>query len=311
MPHKANFYKEILDNLNEGVYFVDRARLITYWNRGAERITGYSSERVIGHSCYDNLLIHIDDAGTLLCKNSCPLVSTLNDGQCHEANVYLHHAKGHRVSVKIRVAPIYNEAGEISGAVETFYDNSSMLAALQRADELEEAAFRDPLTGVGNRRYLELKLASYLGEFKQHGLNLGLLFIDIDNFKAVNDTYGHAVGDQLLKVVADTLRHNVRSFDLVTRLGGEEFIVVLLNLNEEQLQAIAQKLLMLVANSQVETGKDQLRVTISVGATLAQQDDTIETLIDRADQLMYRSKVTGKNRVTFLADKETDLQVTD
>lgn len=131
MPDKSNFYKEILDNLSERVYFVDRARMITYWNRGAELITGYSRESVIGRGCYDPILSNIDEVGTLLCKNSCPLASTLSHGQPNEAeaNVYLHHAKGHRVPIRMRVAPIYNEAGEIIGAVETFCDNSTLIAS--------------------------------------------------------------------------------------------------------------------------------------------------------------------------------------
>jgi diguanylate cyclase (GGDEF)-like protein/PAS domain S-box-containing protein len=297
MLDKSNFYKKILDNLSEGVYFVDRDRLITYWNRGAERITGYSRESVIGRSCNDSVVGNRDEVGILLCKNSCPLVATLGDGQPHEANIYLHHPKGHRVPVRIRTAPIYNEVGEITGAVETFSDNSVMLAALQQAAEFEQAAFQDPLTEVGNRRYLELKLNSCLAEFKQYGLSLGLLFIDIDDFKAINDNYGHTTGDQVLKVVANTLRHNLRSFDLIGRLGGEEFVVVLLNVNEEQLKTIAHKLVMLVASSQLETEKGQLGVTISVGATLAEPDDTIESLLNRADALMYKSKLAGKNRV--------------
>lgn len=299
MPDKSNFYKEILDNLSEGVYFVDSDRMITYWNRGAELITGYSRESVIGRGCYDPILSNIDEVGTLLCKNSCPLASTLSDSQPNEANVYLHHAKGHRVPIRMRVAPIYNEAGEITGAVETFCDNSRMLAALQRADEFEHLAFQDDLTEVGNRRYLELKLNSCLAEFKQYSLSLGLLFIDIDNFKPINDIYGHTTGDQVLKVVATTLRHNLRSFDLLGRFGGEEFVVVLLNVNEEQLKTIAHKLVTLVASSPLETEKGQLGVTISIGATLADPNDTVESLLKRGDDLMYQSKLAGKNRLSL------------
>jgi diguanylate cyclase (GGDEF)-like protein len=152
---------------------------------------------------------------------------------------------------------------------------------------------------VGNRRYVELKVNSCLTEFKQYGLSLGLLFIDIDDFKAINDNYGHATGDQVLKVVAETLRHNLRSFDLVGRLGGEEFVVILLNVTEEQFRTIAQKLVKLVASSQLETEKGQLTATISLGATLARLDDSFEDLLNRADALMYKSKLNGKNRFSL------------
>lgn len=296
---RDNFYKEILDNLTEGVYFVDTDRKITYWNRGAEGITGFQGQQVIGHSCADNLLMHVDDAGTLLCQYGCPLSHTLHDGEVHEAQVYLHHRNGHRVPVRVRVAPLRNQKGEITGAVESFSDNTSMLAALKHADELKEAAFQDPLTGVGNRRFIEMKLVSSLAEFKQHGLALALLFLDVDDFKKVNDTFGHEIGDRVLQMVANTLRHNIRSFDWLGRWGGEEFVIVLLNVDEDQVESIANKLRALVASSNLPAEQGDMQVTVSVGATLIRPDDTLETLVQRADNLMYQSKKSGKNRVTF------------
>jgi diguanylate cyclase (GGDEF)-like protein len=174
-----------------------------------------------------------------------------------------------------------------------------MLAALKHADELKEAAFQDPLTGVGNRRFIEMKLVSSLAEFKQHGLALALLFLDVDDFKKVNDTFGHEIGDRVLQMVANTLRHNIRSFDWLGRWGGEEFVIVLLNVDEDQVESIANKLRALVASSNLPAEQGDMQVTVSVGATLIRPDDTLETLVQRADNLMYQSKKSGKNRVTF------------
>ncbi len=104
MSDDADLYREILDNLYDGVYFVDRERVVNYWNKGAERISGYSAEAMIGHSCSDHLLNHVDADGVSLCQDRCPLAACMSDGLPREAEVFLHHADGHRVPVLVRGA---------------------------------------------------------------------------------------------------------------------------------------------------------------------------------------------------------------
>ena len=297
----GEFYRSILESIGDGVYFVDRERRISFWSQGAERISGYPEDRAVGISCAEGLLMHVDDNGRALCQNGCPLAATLADGQVRETQVYLHHARGHRVPVLVRTAPIYGPSGEIDGAVETFSDNSSLMAALKRVRELSAVAITDPLTGIGNRRSIELKLEGCLAECRRLGVAAGVLFIDIDRFKGVNDTFGHDVGDRVLRMVAETLKHNLRSSDSLGRWGGEEFLALLLDIDAEQLLLAAEKLRMLVANSYLSLGKVDLRVTISLGATLTRLDDTPETLIKRVDSLMYESKSAGRNRFTLAA----------
>ena len=101
-----NYYRDVLENLQAGVYFTDTHRRITYWNKGAENITGYSSEEVIGSSCMDNLLVHIDGKGNNLCTGKCPLSESIKDGRTREIRIFLHHKDGHRVPVWVRSDPI-------------------------------------------------------------------------------------------------------------------------------------------------------------------------------------------------------------
>jgi diguanylate cyclase (GGDEF)-like protein/PAS domain S-box-containing protein len=295
----SEFYKSILDHLYDGVYFVDKDRHITYWNQGAQRITGFNPERVIGKRCADNLLMHADDEGTILCTSGCPLAQTITDGQVREAQVYLRHADGHRVPVLIRVSPLQDEQGQIIGAVETFSDNSSMIAALKRVKELRSQVMLDPLTGIGNRRFIELKIETSLLECQHHQMTTGVVFIDIDHFKQINDDFGHDVGDVVLKMVANTIRYNIRSSDFLGRWGGEEFIVLLLDVDEKQITAVANKLCALVARSHLDVADTRIGVTISIGATLIRPDDIRETLLQRVDRLLYESKAHGRNRITF------------
>lgn len=301
MSTDGDFYRSILESIGDGVYFVDRERRISYWSQGAERITGYEDDRVLGSSCADGLLMHVDDNGTSLCHDGCPLAATLADGQSREAQVYLHHAGGYRVPILLRTTPIYGPSGEIEGAVETFSDTSSLMAALKRVRELSVAVVTDPLTEIGNRRFIELKLEGCLAESRRLRAAAGVLFIDIDDFKRANDTFGHDIGDKVLKMVAGTLKHNLRSSDSLGRWGGDEFLALLLDVNSEQLQATAEKLRMLVANSYLSLGTVDLRVTVSLGATLTRPDDTPETLIKRVDSVLYESKSTGRNRFTVAA----------
>ncbi len=296
--YSRRFYKELLDNLYEGVYFVDRDRRVTYWNKSAESITGYPASFAVGKRCRDNFLNHITENGVELCNANCPLAATMQDGQKREAEVYLRHADGHRVPVEVRSAPIYNEKGEIVGAVESFSNNAILLEARRRARLMQRAALTDPLTGVANRRRIESRIKGELILFQETGSPFGALFCDIDHFKKINDQYGHAAGDAILKMIAQTLQNNVRSSDEVGRWGGEEFVVVVENMDLSRLKMFAAKLGTLIAQSRLDFENNSLAATISIGGTIAMTGDTLDSLIRRADALMYQSKKAGRNRAT-------------
>src|ERR1017187_3432548 len=186
----TSFHAKLLENIFDGVYFVDAERRITYWNRGAESLTGYSAGEAVQRHCYDNFLGHVDEKGCALCTGDCPLTSTLLDGQRREADVFLRHKLGHRVPVYVRVAPITDQSGQIVGAVEVFNDISERKRVERRVHELEGMAFRDALTRLPNRRYIELKVKQSFEELHQFGRPFGLLMFDLDHFKQVNDRHG-------------------------------------------------------------------------------------------------------------------------
>lgn len=135
----------------------------------------------------------------------------------------------------------------------------------------------------------------------------GVLFIDIDHFKDINDAHGHEVGDRALRMVAKTLLNTARSFDFVGRWGGEEFLVVLVNVgDEDRLVSIAERVRVLLGASSLTAGSSRVRLTVSMGAALAHEDDSLDSLITKADELMYHSKRTGRNRVTTRLDASVD-----
>jgi len=290
-------YKDLLDNLYDGVYFVDAERRITYWNGAAEKLTGYSAGEVICSFCFDNILAHVNDKGENLCRTLCPLARTLADGQQREADVFLRHKDGHRVPVQIRVTPVLDSSGAVTGAVELFSNNTHRLMVQQRIEELQRLSLIDPLTNVPNRRAAEIHINSWLAEFKRYGISMGVLFLDIDNFKTINDTCGHDAGDMVLKTAAQTVVNAVRPFDIVGRWGGEEFICLIRNVTEALLYDIAERLRVLVAKSCVTVNQKALSFTMSIGATMAHRDDTPASVVKRADELMYKGKKAGRNRL--------------
>ena len=293
---QLDFYKSLLDEISDGVYFVNRDRVITYWNKSAEELSGYSGKEVIGRRCADNVLVHIDDKGTSLCLTGCPLAATMQDAVPREVHVFMKHKKGHRVPVYVRVKPLRDENDKIIGGVETFSDDSFEVALKDRVTDLERKSLIDSLTGVGNRRFADITLSSRLNELKCYGWPFGVIFIDIDDFKKVNDTYGHNIGDEVLKVLTRTTAGIIREPETsIFRWGGEEFLVVATNCDADKLFGMAERLRLLVANSSVTKEKGMLRITVSAGVTVAQTTDDAGKILARADGLLYQAKKAGKN----------------
>lgn len=297
----SDLHRTVVHNLFDGVYYVDRNRTITYWNPGAERISGYAEPDVVGRRCYDNILGHVDDTGRQLCKEACPLVRAMAQRRGVEAEVFLRHREGHRVPVHVRCQPIRDPDGTVVGAVEIFNQDSTYQTALTTIARLEELSTTDELTTLPNRRAVELSLRSRLADARDADWPLGVLFADIDHFKRFNDRYGHAVGDEVLRVVGRSLRAGLRESDLAGRWGGEEFVILTAASDHQQLEQLGARLRALVGASAIDTGETTVGVTLSIGATLVGPADTVETLVERADAAMYASKQSGRDRLTVLS----------
>ena len=295
---KDALLKDMLDSVSEGVYFVDLERRITYWNRSAERISGYRSEEVTGSRCSDNLLRHVDESGQELCGELCPLVAVMQGQTDIRAEVFLHHKDGHRVPVTVKALPFYDESNVLRGAIEVFTDRSERLAVLAELQELRKENLTDALTGLGNRRYCDIRLDALVSDLGRGEGSFGLLMIDIDHFKAVNDTYGHATGDRVLRMAAWSLANAVRRGDVAARWGGEEFVVLAPGADVAALAEIAERVRVMAERSwlTLEDGRE-VRATVSVGGAVARAGEPPAEVVARADRLLYRCKEAGRNRI--------------
>ncbi|MBR1423453.1 MAG: diguanylate cyclase [Ruminococcus sp.] len=294
----------IIDKITDGVYCVDTERRIMYWNKAAEMITGYTKEEMIGRSCFDSQLDHIDKKGRPLCNLLCPLVGTIFDGQERHEQVLLKNKNGHRIPVIVNTYPL-ELGGKTIGAIEIFQDCIAPTYDDKIIDELTEAAMHDELTGMPNRTYLNNFLIYKLKESRRFIRPFVLLFADIDNFRDFNNRYGHIEGDRILQSIARKLRTRARKDDLIGRWGGEEIIGIFSGAEDIDEKIIGDKFKSWIDEVEELYKGEKLHVTVSVGVTAVRREDTLETLIGRADKLMYISKKTGKNKVT------TDEYLTD
>jgi diguanylate cyclase (GGDEF)-like protein len=168
----------------------------------------------------------------------------------------------------------------------------------ERANRMAIAAMTDPLTGLYNRRYFESVLSEFHDEFKRIGRPLGLLILDLDHFKQVNDTHGHDVGDYVLQEVAKLLQELVREHDIVARIGGEEFAVVAPFANKNQIAPFAERFCRMIEKLKIEINNVIIRPTVSIGVAIS-NDDILDDrdFMKRADKLLYAAKNRGRNQI--------------
>lgn len=294
---ESEMCREMLDVAFEGVYFIDRKFNVTFWNDSAARITGIPATEIVGKISTESILKPVDQDGNPITEARSPLKMSMMDGKTRETEVYIKHRDGHRVPVMLRTVPI-KRFTKILGVMEAFIDISSRQAIESVAEQYKELAFTDKLTGLYNRRYSEDFIKTRLDDFRRRSIPFCVLFLDIDHFKAFNDNYGHELGDEVIRMVGKSCMLMIRSSDLFSRFGGEEFVAVLTGANEQNMYVIADTMRSIVENTGIRSQDKALKVTISIGATMACIDDSLETIMKRADDLLYVSKESGRNQVT-------------
>jgi len=292
-------YEQILHTVDDGVYIVDTERNILFWSDGAETVSGFSSEDVVGHFCHENILQHVNERGTELCTGDCPLVIAMREKKSRVEEVFLHHKDGHRVPVEVKVTPLRGERGEIIGAAEVFTDLSPSGLAAEKMSALKKLAMLDHITQLPNRQFVELRMNSLFAETRNSGQSLGIIIIEVDNFKKVNDQFGEEIGDSILRVIAKTLVASSKHLDIIGRWAGVRFVGMTTGISEEKLFAVASRIRVLIENTIVKIEPRRPRVTVSIGATMSTSSDTFKSFLKRGEQLLAISQKSGKNRVTI------------
>jgi len=291
----------LLESVAEGIFGTDMDGITTFVNPAAAFMLGYEADELIGKPMHTMIHYHRAD-GSHYPRSECPMTSTIQQGQTrHVSDEVLWCKDGKPLPVEYHSTPIIKDGG-VAGAVVTFSD----ISARKLAEELlERQAFYDGLTELPNRRLLMDRLEQAMVRSQRHHYMGALLFLDLDQFKMVNDSLGHPLGDVLLKQVAKRLHEMLRREDTAARMGGDEFVVLFAEISGDPettanyAQEIAEKIRQCISQPYYFEGHT-LHVTTSIGIALFPMgNENADDVLMQADTAMYRAKELGRNGVQF------------
>jgi len=294
-------YRSVLEGLPTGVYLVDRQRKILFWNHGAERISGFLAQEVLGRCCGEDILGHCNADDSSACARHCPLSETMRDGQPRETELFLRHKQGHRVSVRVRSVPLRNQSGLIIGAAESF-DEHRFASDRERSPNSPEAfELFSRSTGLPSNAVTADVLRQQLEIFAERFVPLSVLRIHVDRFVRFRADHGLEAADEMLKVVAQTMRNAVQPGDFLGCWADSEFLAIIASHRRRALQTISERIRTMVASSAITWWGDRVSLTVSVGSAVVQSGDTIESLIQRADNALDECIEKGGNRTILFS----------
>lgn len=293
MESRIRLTAQVFDHVGEAIVVTDENNKVILINNVFSQITGYKPEEIIGQN--PKFLSSGEQTAEFYKK----MWSDILQHGIWKGEVWNQRKDGALYAEMLTITTMCNAEGEIINYIGIFFDITTQKRA---AEQIAYLAHYDSLTKLMNRTSLQAAVQLAIIEAQQSNHLLALLFIDLDGFKAVNDTLGHDVGDNVLKNTAEYLRKNVRERDIVARLGGDEFVVVLTNLMEvNHILPIAEKIV-LALNQTITHDAKTLYVSPSIGiSVLSEHCDDYETLLNKADKAMYSAKTNGKNNFQFAA----------
>jgi diguanylate cyclase (GGDEF)-like protein/PAS domain S-box-containing protein len=268
----------VFENIYDAVIVLDTKGIIVDYNRAAEYLLG--KEKIIGTSIQSILKKYFDDNTVIDIAN----IDSFNEVTINNKVFNIRHIS------------FTNKKGQNIGSAFILRDITEYKLLTQK---LHELAVTDDLTGISNRRHFFDNASRELFRSKRASRPLSIIMFDIDHFKSVNDTYGHAVGDNVLKKIAARISSNLRSLDIYARYGGEEFIICLPETALEDAKNVAERIRGIVEETIMQdTNNNDFKVTVSLGvASLSHDSDALEQIIEQADKALYKAKQGGRNRV--------------
>jgi diguanylate cyclase (GGDEF)-like protein/PAS domain S-box-containing protein len=300
MFQDSEIFKAALDNLPVGVYMVDTDLRIVFWNRGAERISGYLAQDILGRHCREKLLVDLDESNPVACGEACQLTDSMRDGQAREANVLLRHRSGHRIPVHVRAIPLRSNDNKIIGATEYFEETRFSAARERRGKNTESSACIDAATGLLDVATTRLQLQQAVENFAEQSVPFCILMAGIDELPKFQQVHGKEAGEAARTVVGHTLSNALRPTDVIGCWDEHKFLAIVTNCVGSVLKSVAERVRKMESYSAVEWWGDELSVTVSIGGTAAIQGDSADDLVERAQSALCSSMEEGGNRVSIL-----------
>ena len=293
--------QKVFDNATEGVMVTDVAGTIEFVNKGFTTITGYASHEVLGHDpSFLKSGRHNDDFFDNIWHS-------LRENGCWAGEIWNRRKTGESYPEQLSITAIMDRWGNPARYISVFSDLSDLR---EREEQLKFQANYDALTGLPNRTLLQDRIQMAIYRVSRNSEGLAVIFVDMDDFKHVNDTLGHAKGDLLLQQFAERLLSAVRSQDTVARYGGDEFVILIPDTNDKNIINTIIERIRRALQEPVVIDSSEFFLRASMGVTIYPRDGkTPDSLIANADMAMYRSKERGKGRYSFFTE-ELNRQVT-
>lgn len=294
-----------LNSIGDAVITTDEQGLITFMNPVAEELTGWETSEV-SQQPVENIFKIIDESSHAPSEN--PVKDCLDEGRiiALTVNIFLVNRKNKRIPIENSVAPIRDRRSQIIGVIIVFHD---VTHSREMTQQLNWQATHDALTGLYNRTYFERKLSEALKLSESEKLKHALLYIDLDQFKIVNDTCGHKAGDELLTQLTFILENHIRSSDIFARLGGDEFGLLLMNCPIEKAKDIADNIRQLIKEFRFSWEEKNFEIGASIGLVeISEDSESLAAVLSAADVACYAAKDMGRDRVHVYEQENEDLQ---
>lgn len=292
------FPDHLLENMHDGVIFVDGQLRITRWNRAAERLTGIAPSSVLQKQWLPGLIGMRDDRN-LVTEDECPIIESMRTGSQTVRRLKISGRNRAIISIDLHASPLLGPDGAARGATVILHDASSQITLEERVQTLYEKATRDPLTKCANRAEFDRVLPQFVATHLEQGVPCSMIICDVDYFKRINDTFGHQAGDEALTCFGALLRRHARAGDLVARYGGEEFVLLCADCDNATATRRAETLRKKLSESPQKSLAGR-SITASFGVTEIQAGDKPETFLRRADRALLQAKDNGRNIVVQL-----------
>ncbi len=292
-------FKSLVENTNDVIMVMDATPLdqggpfIVYVNPAFEKLMGYHADEVIGQNPKILQGKDTDD------KTRLKIREAMKNGERIRTQILNYAKDGQTLWLDINIVPIHNEQGQLAyfAAIERDLTEHKMLQS-----RLEILASTDSLTGLPNRQAIMNKAEKEFANARQFSRSLSLVMIDVDHFKSINDKFGHAAGDHVLREVSTICQDVLRGSDIIGRVGGEEFVLLLPGAAQSNAEHVAERMRARLAATRIYFHDQEFTITASFGvATINDNDDTLQDMLDRADEAMYNAKNGGRNQVQTAA----------
>jgi two-component system, cell cycle response regulator len=300
-PSEKDVHRLALEALPLGVYVVNREGKVILWSAGAERLTGYLRQDVLGRLHEVELVEHGEGDKTPAQNLSDPPAEPLQQGLPAATQVSMWCKNGHCLAVQLRNIPLRDEAGKLLGTIGVFEANSPPRFTNRAQSKLGAYGCLDPLTGVLNHSMIQAHVKESLNLHALYPVPFCVMCYGVDNLDKLGERYGQAAVDAALRMVANAFETGLRPTDFLGRWLDQEFLAILPECGEGDVMEVGERLRKLVQHAGVSWWGDTLHATVSIGATIVHDSDTVSSLVGRAEEALRESSGAGGNRVVVIS----------